>query len=161
MLIELMLSETADPQVAQPDWFARQLSIASIVVSLGAMLRLHLESRGKRASNVPPELRSLVDGLLNSLTGVRQRAERITELNTASSRVEVEQLDEWIPQLADRRLARRLRAFVESVQRCRISEPPGDPITLTHAQLEKVEGAIVTAKLVLKRLDALARKRER
>lgn len=158
-MLTVIAAFASDP-VAGPsvDWVARGTAVAGLLLSIVALARLILEAQTKRATNVPSDLRSTVEELLNALSSVQQRPERIEQLNTPKSQVEVERLGALPAQLADRRLARNVRDFHRAVLAARVQTSPSEPVILTHAQSESVERAVRAARVVRVRLDKLAKR---
>ncbi|CAQ00926.1 plasmid-related protein [Clavibacter sepedonicus] len=160
MLTEAVLA-SASPSAPGVDWIALIASIVSIGISVLALVQTNREATARRVSNVPPELRVVVNELLNTLSRGEQHADHLLALSTPGSHVRVERLDEWAEQLADGRLARLSEQFAAAVGRCRLPDGASTPVSLNHQQLEKLHAAVEAGRRVIMRLNQLTKKEQR
>jgi hypothetical protein len=147
---------------SQPDVVARALAIAALGISLFNAIIGRLDVRRKRAAKPDESLRPTLSAMCRTYAAVAAGAPR-NRLWSATATSELEQLDELVDSIADRKLRRACAELVTKGQLAAGASPPSrldayDQRAAQPATAAAAAEAVAAAQIALERLNQLVRR---
>jgi hypothetical protein len=148
---------------AQPavDLWARTIAGLGLALALWTTIAQRVDAGRARRGRVDADIGPTVVEINDVLTAAKQRPEALLTIWAPSLASRLENLSALANRTSDRKLRGLLRRYADEVLRARGASQPQDEtgaMTLTDLRSRHVDAARETGKVVLDRLDSLARK---
>ena len=160
-MLRMVLDSGGAEVASDPDWWARGIAAAAAALSSVTFASARLDSRWKRRHAAMEPLRDALQDLRPAVLNAND-PQQVQYLFSVAAGSHLQDLEDEIDKIPDRRFRAWLSAFVEALNGVRGARQPdaadGTPAPLSGPQLKKLSDAQDKLGKIMKRLNTAVKK---